>query len=161
MSFTNIFYDKDRVSKNLNQNLENLQYMTQVPGNGTKPYFIDDPQIRLQKFGANISNNIVDLNSTLLGLNKIQSNCNEMKDINTERGGNNNLTKEFDIKNFPVYSYAITDESRLMMPAWTLRDMENQNWINMTHQKLNNIEMKFSNNVSSRILEKDKFEKNC
>ena len=161
MAFSNIFYDKFKVQKKLEQYENNLKYMVQVPGNGTRPYFINDPQIRLQKFGGNISYNITDLNSNLIGLGSILSNCNDINKIDITRKGNNNLETNFSEKQFPIYKDAITDESRLMMPAWTLRDMEAPNWNNMTHVPIQNFEISFQNNINSRNLEKDRFNKEC
>ena len=54
----------------LNEQNKSLGYMLNVPGNGLYPDYFNDPQIRLQKFGANLSRNVVDINSELLGINK-------------------------------------------------------------------------------------------
>ena len=53
----------------LNQYNNSLGYMLNVPGNGAYPSYIVDPQVRLQNFGANLSVNVVDINSKLRNKN--------------------------------------------------------------------------------------------
>tara|TARA_Y100001980_G_C14472000_1_gene251991 strand:- start:198 stop:665 length:468 start_codon:yes stop_codon:yes gene_type:complete len=153
MSFTRLFYDKEKVNNKLEEDYNNLKYNVNVPGNSERPYFIDDPQIRLQKFGANLSNNLVDINSSLLGIDKklsrhyhTQDSCNAIKI-------NNNYSKIL----FPSYNEAITDEPRLTMPAWNLRDQETNNWTYLHYNPQLKTEITFDNNISSRILEKDNY----
>ena len=49
----------------LNEQNKGLGYMLNVPGNGLHPDYFNDPQIRLQKFGANLSKNVVELGNIL------------------------------------------------------------------------------------------------
>lgn len=153
MSFTRLFYDKNNVNDRLKEDYNNLKYNLHVPGNSSLPYYIDDPQIRLQKFGANLSNNLVDINSSLLGIDKKLSRhyCN--KDNYNTNKLNNNFSKIL----FPDYKEAITDESRATMPAWNLRDQENINSTYLHYNPQIKSEIRFSNNISSRILEKDNY----
>lgn len=159
MAFTRNFYDRERDLTKINDRYNNLNYVLNVPGNGTRPYFIDDPQLRLQKFGANLSDNMVDINSTLLGLNRTL--CRDTDKPNNGRDGNSKpFNDTFNLQQFPSITNAITDESRLMMPAWTLRDQENTNWKFLHYNPQEHTEMNFDNNVSSRILEKDNYASN-
>ena len=41
-----------------------------VPGNGSTPCYIEDPQIIIQKWGANLRTNTINLESDLLGVNR-------------------------------------------------------------------------------------------
>tara|TARA_B100001093_G_scaffold488342_1_gene525450 strand:+ start:2039 stop:2527 length:489 start_codon:yes stop_codon:yes gene_type:complete len=152
MAFTRGFDDKDRINMFLDQDLNMLKYMVNVPGNGTTPYYIVDPQIRLEKFGANISDNMVDINSYLKGINKVLSR-DEVKNKKDEAYNNNYVRN-----NFPSISSAITDQSRAITPAWTLRDLEQNNWCYLHKDPQNFTELMFENNISSRILEKDNYE---
>ena len=157
MAFTNKFYDNNNVNFYLNKNNNTLNYIINTPGNGTRPYYINDPQLRLQKFGGNISSNITDINSSLIGLNKVLSK--NIHQPNNGRHGNSSLIDNSYKKIFyPSYDEAIIDESRLTMPAWQIRDSENNNWLNyLFNNPQENTEIKFSNNINSRILEKDNF----
>ena len=62
--------DPAAIECRLNQYNNSLGYMLNVPGNGAYPNYIVDPQIRLQNFGANLSVNVVDINSKLLGVSE-------------------------------------------------------------------------------------------
>ena len=48
MAFTRFNYDECRTKKKLQQQTGPSRYILNVPGNGSKPCFMDDPQIRLQ-----------------------------------------------------------------------------------------------------------------
>ena len=67
MSFTRCYYDKDRINICQDRDLDICKYVLNVPGNGNRPSFINDPQIRLQKFGANISSNIGSITAPVPG----------------------------------------------------------------------------------------------
>ena len=150
MAFTRLFYDKDQVQTRLNEDYNNINYIVNVPGNGEKPYFIDDPHIRMQKFGGNLSYNLVDINSSLLGLDNTLSHC-EIKHKNSDM---------FSKINFPVFEKAVTDQPRTMQPAWLLRDKEQINWQHLHYNPQIKAEINFDNNLSSRILEKNNYDNN-
>ena len=64
------FYDDDaRVQKRLEESLNAGLYHMDVPGNGLRVPFLEDPRIRLEKWGANLRTNTVDLESDFRGLN--------------------------------------------------------------------------------------------
>ena len=129
-------------------NLNQSEYMLDVPGNGQTPDYIEDPHIRLQKFGGNISSRIVDVNSNLLGINrKIGRDCTQARFDNCE----------YSKINFPNKCEVVTDESRATMPAWELRDLETHRTGLLLQNPQNHVEMQFSNNISSRILEKNNY----
>ena len=159
MAFTRFFYDNDQAKTRLEDDYNNLNYLVNVPGNGEKPYFIDDPQIRMQKFGANLSHNLVDINSSLLGLNKILSR-DESKPNNGRNGNSEPFNDNFSRINFPAFDKAVTDQPRAMMPPWALRDKEHNDWQYLHYNPQVKSEMKFDSNVSSRILEKDNYDNN-
>jgi len=153
MAFTRAFDDKERINMFLDQDLNQNKYMLNVPGNGTKPSFIEDPHIRLQKFGGNISSNFINVNSGLKGVGRqLDTDC-IMKTNKNEQLINNNFSEI----SFPVISSTITNESRTIIPAWQLRDLEQNNWNYLHSNPQNHAETMFENNVSSRILEKDSY----
>lgn len=159
MAFTRISSDRDRINKNLEEDFRYLKYMTNVPGNSTKPHFIVDPQIRLQGFGANISHNMADINSSLMGLNRTL--CRDNVIPNNGRNGNSEpFNDRLKTMIFPTIDSAITDQPRMTNPAWTLRDLETNRWNYLHNDPQENFEKRFSNNLSSRILEIDNFDAN-
>jgi len=152
MAFTRAYDDKDRINNILKEDVNTTKYMLNVPGNGTRPYYIEDPHIRLQKFGANISNNITNVNSGLKGLGRqLDRDC-LIKNTNKEFINNN-----FSEINFPTNSANITVESRNSMPAWQLRDLEQNNLDYLYYNPQDYTEIQFENNISSRIVEKDTY----
>ena len=64
MAFTRYNYDDCRTKKKLQESTGPGRYRLNVPGNGSKPCFFNDPQIRLQKWGANLENVINILNNS-------------------------------------------------------------------------------------------------
>ena len=133
-----------------------LEYMLNVPGTGTKPDYIVDPQVRLQKFGANLSVNVVDINSKLLGVNK-QLN----RDHFVENTRDSAFNDTYKLYTFPEISTAITDQPRSTMPAWELRGLEQNNWNYLPNNPQNHTEILFVNNVNSRLAEKDIYTATC
>ena len=157
MAFTRAYDDKERINRFLDRDVNQSQYMLNVPGNGTKPYYIEDPHIRLQKFGGNLSYNVTNVNSGLKGLGRqLDTDCITKKDTNKQMLNNN-----YSEINFPKNSTIITNESRTTMPAWQLRGLEQNNWNYLHSNPQNHIESQFENNISSRILEKDSYNFKC
>lgn len=155
MAATRIGNDRDRQEFNQNFYHNSLGYMINVPGNGVKPDYIEDPHIRLQKFGANISANIIDIDSKLKGVNyTLTRDINDINDINSKRD------PDFDDKymrhTYPTINNAITDETRATMPAWQVRDLEQNNWDYLPSNPQAHTEITFMHNIDSRNLEKDK-----
>ena len=70
MSFTRFHDDPCRIAKQLQESTGPGRYMVDVPGNGAKPCFMEDPFVRLQKWGANLQTNTINLESELLGLGR-------------------------------------------------------------------------------------------
>ena len=54
MAFTRFNDDPCRIMKQLQESTDQGRYILNVPGNGDKPCYIDDPYIRLQGWGANL-----------------------------------------------------------------------------------------------------------
>ena len=133
-----------------------LGYMLNVPGNGTNPDYFDDPHIRLQKFGANLSSNVVDINSMLAGVNKQLNRDQYVKNTRDPR-----FYPHYSEYNFPVIKKAITDQPRATNPAWELRGIEQNNLAYLPTNPQFHTEILFENNINSRMLEKDNYKLNC
>jgi hypothetical protein len=153
MANTRFFYDDARTTKQLQQSTDVGRWILNVPGNGNKPDYIEDPQIRLQKWGANLMTNCVDLETQLLGVNRPLG-----KDCLIE---NNYQNSKFQTNtqsiNYPNNNTLTCDESRVTCPAWTFRDKEQVDWYYPPLNPQENTCISFQNNISTRILEKDYF----
>lgn len=148
--------DNNKTKLNVERANDSLSYMLNVPGNGTHPEFIADPQIRLQGFAANISRNIVDINSMLLGVNKQLD-----RDCSIQNTRDNNFNDTYKLHNFPVNTSAITDQPRTINPAWQIRDLEQNNWNYLHTNPQQTTEIQFENNIDARMAEKDIYRANC
>lgn len=126
-----------------------------VPGNGSKPCFMLDPQIIPQKWGANLMTHCIDVQSCLLGIDKgLNRDCLEQDSY-----------KRLKVQSSPIsYPYCdkflTTEQSRVIMPAWTARDLPQNHAYILLEDPQKNTELPFSNLVSSRRLEKDNFRRN-
>ena len=74
MAFTRFNYDDSRTKKKLQESTGPGRYALNMPGNGTSPCFFNDPQIRMQKWGANLDNVVngapIDIDSDLKGVTR-------------------------------------------------------------------------------------------
>ena len=150
MSFTRFHDDPCRINKQLQESTGLGRYMLNVPGNGSKPLYMDDPFIRLQKWGGNLMTNTINLESDLFGLSRnmnrddIQTNDYQINAVKSRR-------VEYESKN------PSTDQSRATHPAWTFRDLEQTKYNILPLNPQENVCLTFQNNLSTRILEKDIF----
>ena len=153
MSNTRINNDEGRQSVRLQQSVAVGNYSMDVPGNGSKPCFVSDPYVRIQKWGANIRTNFTDVESQLLGVNRTLG-----KDCRKQEYRNYNV--ENDSISFPTCSQLTTEQPRTSHPAWTVKDVEKfpDTYLFLNPQE--NCAMNFQNNISTRILEKDYFVRN-
>jgi len=156
MSFTRFHDDPCRINKQLQESTDLGRYMLNVPGNGDKPCFMEDPYIRLQKWGANLHSNTINLESELIGLSINKNNRNNTRDcINkNEHKSNNNVNNK--LINYPSCN-PITQQSRVTNPAWLYRDLEQVKWDILPLDPQENICIPFQNNLNTRILEIDYF----
>jgi hypothetical protein len=154
MSFTRFYDDPARIAIQLQQQTAQERWYLDVPGNGPKPCFMLDPQIIPQKWGANLWTKSIDIQSSLLGIDKrINRDCLN-KDIYKRQ-----VVYASPI-DYPVCdSFLTTEQSRAIMPAWTARDLQQNHAYILPHNPQQHTEMKFSNFVSTRIFEKDGFKR--
>ncbi len=151
MACTRFNYDECRTKKRLQQSTDPGRWIMNVPGNGSNPCYIEDPQIIIQKWGANLRTNTTDLESDILGVNRqIGRDCLGKDDYKTYNVPNEAIK-------YPTCSALYTEQSRAIAPAWMVRDKEQTN-TQYTHlNPQENTCMPFLNNLSTRILEKDYF----
>ena len=149
MAFTRFHDDKARVEKQLQESTGPGRYMLNVPGNGTRPCFMEDPFVRLDKWGANLRTNTVNLDSSLKGLGRpLDRDC--LVNCNV------NFIPENEAIQYPTCQ-PFTDQTRATNPAWTARDLEQVNWYILPMDPQANVCIPFHNNISTRIIEKDKY----
>ena len=70
MAFTRFHDDPCRKIKQAQEITGPGRWVLDVPGNGDNMPFIMDPQIRAQKWGANLYTDFTDVNSSLLGIDR-------------------------------------------------------------------------------------------
>lgn len=160
MAFTRFHDDPCRIQKYLEETTNIGNYGINVPGNGLNLPFLNDPHIRMQKWGANLSQNQIALESDLRGQTRAL-NRDLLKENNyTNYLNNNNL---YYVNSYPVNSNEITGQPRASHPAWTLRELDsinapnNFNYLLMDPQE--NTCIPFHNNIASRMVEKDYYAK--
>jgi hypothetical protein len=150
MSFTRFHDDPCRINKQLQESTDPGRYMLNVPGNGDKPYYIEDPYVRIQGWGANLRTNTINLESNLKGLNQpLSRDCLQ----------NNYLKTAVDSSpiSYPSCCPSFVEQSRVTHPAWTYRDLEQTNWYYPQLNPQENVCFPFQNNLSTRILEKNNY----
>ena len=97
--------------------------------------------------------NSVDLESELLGVNRrAGTDC-----LGIDQYNNKKYTVPTKKVNYPTNSVLTTEQSRVIAPAWMVRDLEQVDWYYPPLNPQENTCMPFLNNVSTRILEKDYF----
>jgi hypothetical protein len=150
MSFTRFHDDPNRIQKQVLESSYAGRYALEMPGNGVNMPFLEDVQVRIQKWGANRMNQTVNLESDLRGLTRI---------LNRDRIDENeyHLTA---VAMQPIsYPNAtpFVGESRASHPAWMYRDLEQPRWEEPWLNPLANLEKPFYDNIQTRIIEKDNF----
>ena len=155
MAFTRFHDDPCRIQKYLDETTYVGNYEINVPGNGDKPLFFNDPHLRMQKWGANLSQNKTELESDLKGITrKLNSDSIEQNNY-LDYNNNNNL---YNPNIYPLQNNEITHQPRATNPAWELRDQENMNYGEPTFfNPQQNVFQPFRMNVDTRILEKDHY----
>jgi hypothetical protein len=150
MAFTRFHDDPCRIIKQLQDSTAIGHYMLNMPGNGSKPLYMDDPFIRMQKWGGNLMTNTVNLESDLLGLTR---------NYNRDDIKSNDYRLNAVKSNKVVYPSQMpsTDQSRATHPAWEYRDLEQTKYNILPLDPQLNTCMTFQNNLSTRIIEKDVF----
>jgi hypothetical protein len=152
MAFTRFHDDEARIIKQLQQQTDQERWYLDVPGSGSKPCFVLDPQIIPQKWGGNLWTHSTDIQSSLLGIDRpLNRDC--LKPNEKYIKGSEPIV-------YPVCDNLTTEQSRAIMPAWTARDLTQNHAYILPIDPQAHTEMNFRNNISSRILEKDYFQRN-
>jgi hypothetical protein len=148
MAFTRFHDDSCRIIKQLQEDTDQGRYMLNVPGNGLTPSYMEDPYIRMQKWGGNLQSNTINLESDLMGLTRpLTLDCKEKNNFEKHKVNSERL-------NFPSQK-PFVEQPRAINPAWTVLEVEQNNFEYPFFDPQLNVCIPFHNNLSSRILEKD------
>ena len=152
MAFTRFHDDPCRIVKQNQQMTDQGRWILNVPGNGDKPCYMMDPQIIPQKWAGNLWTNCIDVQSSLLGIDRklTRGDClvgytNPLKELNTQP------------IQYPTCDSLTTEQSRVTNPAWMYKDLEQVDWYYLPIDPQENVFMPFQNNINTRVLEKDYF----
>jgi hypothetical protein len=154
MAFTRFHDDEARIIRQLQQQTDQERWYLDVPGSGEKPCFVLDPQIIPQKWGGNLWTHSVDIQSSLLGIDKqLNRDCIDQNKYKRQ-------TVYASPIDYPVCdTFLTTEQSRAIMPAWTARDLQQNHAYILHNNPQTHTEMPFENYTSTRILEKDHFKR--
>ncbi len=151
MASTRFRDDIARKEDQLRQSTSLCNYMINAPGNGTTPAYMEDPHIRLQKWGANLANNSITIEGSLRGLRQTGRDCLGKDEYNRSE-------PVPETASFPSNDTLTTDQPRASNPAWELRDKETTQHGDPTFfDPQSNVFQPFRMNVNTRILEKDHY----
>ena len=146
MALTSFRSDEARIKKELEISTFIGRYQLSAPGPGLNTPFQEDPQIRLQRFGANLMTNTIGIENDLMGRNIPLS-----RDIHQYE----KYTPNRKVIQYKSESPFIL-ESRTELPSWTFRgiDQKFQRFENPWINPQANIEKEFNDNIQTRLLEK-------
>ena len=145
MAFTRFSSDQAVLEKRLAESTFTGIYHLNTPGNGLKMPFIDDPHIRLQKWGANLQTNGLTIENELRGATRLLKSDYQLY----------NKTPIETSKKFYDNSTFYIDESRASCPAWLFRDKTQYRPHILDKNPQYNVFYSFENNQATRMLEKD------
>jgi hypothetical protein len=150
MSFTRIRDDPARIMKQAQISSMPGRYNILVPGQGIDLPFIEDPHVRLEKWGANAMTNLIGTENYLKGIsNHLNHDCLNVNEYTRLYPQN---TEKIDYRKI---DYSITDETRSSCPAFQFRDVEISRWEEPFLNPQANFEIPFHTNLQTRIIEKD------
>ncbi len=142
MAFTRFHDDPARIEKQLLERTYEGKYQLNTPGNGES--YIDDVNIRLQGWGANLRTNPFEINESLRRNKTIVKYDQPFVEVNSRK--KDNMERNFGV-----------DETRASLPAWTFRDKSQLRTDYLFTDPQRNIWFKFDNNCPTRMLEKDHY----
>lgn len=150
--FTRFSNDDARVTKDVEISSFQCRYFMDAPGQGSNLPFQEDPQLRLQGWGANLRTNTVNLESDLKGMTRrINRDYIDVNDYLQHSAASDTHAIQYSAQ--PSY----VDESRTTHPVWMYRGCELNRWESPIHNPQLNLEKGFNENIQTRILEKDAF----
>jgi len=155
MAFTREHDDPFKIQLQVEDSSFMGKYFLNTPGQGLALPFQEDPQIRLQKWGANLYTNPVLLENELFGMTRrLNRDDVERNDYQTAAAANG-------LQCMPIgasTAVPFVEESRATHPAWIYRDIEQPRWEHPWLNPIHGLEPNFPTLLQTRIIEKDSFE---
>ena len=148
--FTRFHDDPAKINIQNQQSTDQSRWILNTPGNGERPEFIMDAYVIPQKWGANLWSNAIDVQSILLGLDQTLG-----KDYLGKPTRITNLTAT--PNKYSDSNKLITEQSRAIMPSWTVRDIPQTKQDFPLFNPQQNTAIQFPAYISTRILEKDNY----
>ena len=154
MASTRISNDRLRIYKDLQQSTDVGRDVLKVPGNGLDIPMINDPHIRMQKWGANHVNDIISVDNSLKNIDRpLMRGCRDCKKSYYTNPDLSSMTYSQDTFG--------TIDSFITQPAWELRDKENTRALGFPEANSDaNLFLPFTHDLGTRMLEKDLYCKN-
>lgn len=154
MAFTRFHDDICRINKQVEESTGAGRYIFGTPGPGSHVAFETNPYYRLQKYGANLTTNSLNVETDLLGMTRpISRDCYNYK---------KNAVPYQNISTDLGTQHSNVEESRSVLPAYMIldKDITKYNFTDLYRdaQKGAKSDMFYSNN-SSRVQTKEVYEK--
>ena len=154
MAFTRFNYDKCRTLKTLQQSSDPGRYMLNVPGNGGEPCYMENPHIRMQKWGANLmkvnGGHPIDIDSDLRGITR------RIVGSGKHMYPNKGVVKSEPIK-YQENKGTMQRQTRVTHPAREYRHLEQTLVFPLLLNPQENVCFHFENNLNTRLLERDSY----
>jgi len=148
MAFTRFHDDPERIKKRLEESDYLGRYQLNRPGQGINLPFIEDPNVRLQSWGANLHSDTIQLENELRGYSQPYH-----RDLVEKKS---TFPTNQPIHTFPTLQ-PFVEESRATHPAWMYKELEQSKWEHPYLDPQGYLEKPFLENIQTRILEKDSF----
>jgi hypothetical protein len=148
MAFTRFHDDPIRIKYGLEISTFSGRYALDTPGQGVNLPYLEDPQIRMQQWGANMMTNPINIESDLRGLSRRMNRDNPLLNIYQNYAAETSKITHTKVQPF-------IEESRATHPAWIYKDLEQTRWETPLLNPQVNFEKGFYDNIQTRILEKD------
>lgn len=147
--FTRFHDDDARVFHQINRAAFSGKYALETPGQGLDLPFQNDPNIRMQRWGANLVAGVTDVESDFRGLTRPLN-----RDLPSVNSHTRNATQAY--ATLPSRTEdPFVQESRATHPAWNYRITTPDRWEQPYNDPQANIEIPFQYCVQSRIVAKD------
>ena len=159
MSFNRLNYDTCSYQHSLAESVGPGEYMLTEPPNVNEPCFAQSPQIRLQRQGVSVAQNmpLIDVDSELMNLTRPATNCPSRKYIPDGNQCNESHKLE-EAKNNLAHGndcFFDVEDTRLSNPACNLRGTGWNRWEWLCLNPQDRVLMPFDHNINNRLVVKD------
>jgi hypothetical protein len=158
MASTRFSSDPARINKQLEIFTHEGRYHLDTPGPGQYIPFMEDPNIRLQRWGANMRTHTIEIEDDLRGQTRL------INHGRLDTRGYKPFATISESVSFPTES-SFVEESRATHPAWMYRDRQQTNWsfpqlnpqfaLGEFTQGTFGLQRNFQSNIQTRLLERD------